>query len=131
VYVYTSLKEGRIQVVDNTKEKKIVSELKPGMQLSYNRRTGEYYVMAVDQQQIADWTNGQMVIRHQTLEDLKQRLEQKYGYVIDIQNQKIGNLTYNITIDKEPLEEILSNIHFITPQVSFSINKNTKTVILK
>jgi ferric-dicitrate binding protein FerR (iron transport regulator) len=131
IYVYTSLKEGRIQIVDNTPEAKIVSELKPGMQLSYNKRTGEFFVKAVDTEQVADWTSGQVVIKRQTLEELVQRLEQKYHYTMNIENQQINKLTYNITIDKEPMEEILSNIHFITPQVHYSINNKDKTVILK
>jgi len=131
IYVYTSLKEGRIQIIDNSKDAKVLSELKPGMQLSYNRRTGEYFVKTIDTGQITDWANGEMVIKRQTLEEVAQRLEQKYGYSIQIQDHRINKLTYSITIDKEPLEEILSNIHFITPQVNYSINNSTKTVILR
>ena len=131
VYVYTSLKEGKIQVVENTPESKIVSELKPGTQLSYNKRTGEYFVKEVDTDQVTDWMNGRMVIKRQTLEEVVQRLEQKYHYTINIQNLQLNKLSYNITIDKESLEEILSNIHFITPQVHYSINNKDKMVILK
>jgi ferric-dicitrate binding protein FerR (iron transport regulator) len=131
VYVYTSLKEGRIQIVDNTKEAKILSDLKPGMQLSYNKRTGEYFVKGIDRNQVDDWANGRVVIKRQTLEEVAQKLNEKYGYEVQIQNRNINKLTYNITIDKEPLEEILSNIHFITPQVRYSINNDTKTVVLK
>lgn len=131
IYVYTSLKEGRIQIIDNSKDSKVLSELKPGMQLSYNKRTGEYFVKTIDTGQITDWANGEMIIKRQTLEEVALRLEQKYGYKIKIQDYKINKLTYSITIDKEPLEEILSNIHFITPQVNYSINHDTKTVILR
>ncbi len=131
IYVYTGLKEGKIQIIDNGKDAKILSELKPGMQFSYNRRTGEYFVKVVDVDQMADWVGGQMIIKRQTLQEVARRLTEKYGYKIVIQNSKINELTYNITIDNEPLEEILTNIHFITPQVSYVLNKKDKTVILR
>lgn len=131
IYVYTGLKEGRVQIIDNSKDAKILSELKPGMQFSYNRRTGEYFVKLVDKNQMADWLGGQMVIKRQTLDEVARRLTEKYGYRIVIENPKLAGLTYNITIDKEPLEEILSNIHFITPQVGYAFDEKHKTIILK
>ena len=131
LYVYTSLKEGKVQIVDNTEESKIISELKPGTQLSYNKQSGEFFVKTVDTDEIGDWTNGQVVLKRETLEEVVTRLEKKYRYTFEIQNNSISKLTYNITIDNEPLEEILSNIHFITPQVHYFINENKKTVTLK
>jgi ferric-dicitrate binding protein FerR (iron transport regulator) len=131
IYVYTGLKEGRIQIIENSKEAKILSELKPGMQFSYNRRTGEYFVKLVEVNEMADWMSGQMIIRRQTLQEVALRLTEKYGYQIVIQDPEIAKLTYNITIDKEPLEEILSNLHFITPQITYSVDEKHKIVILK
>jgi ferric-dicitrate binding protein FerR (iron transport regulator) len=131
IYLYTGLKEGKVQIIENNKDGKILSELKPGMQFSYNRRTGEYFVKLVDVDQMADWLGGQMIMKRQTLQEVARRLTEKYGYKIVIQNPKIGELTYNITIDKEPLEEILSNIHFITPQVSYALDEKHKTVVLR
>jgi len=131
VYSYTSLKEGKIQIIDNSKDSKILSELKPGTQICYNKRTSEYFVTEIDKEEIADWTNGQMVIKRETLEEVAKVLEKKYGYTISIQNNKISKLVYNITIEDESLEEILGNIHFITPQVHYSISKDKKTVIFK
>jgi len=131
VYIYTSLKEGKIQIIDHSEESKILSELEPGTRFSYNRRTGEYFVNSIDKDQIADWVNGQVIIKRQTLEEVVRRLEEKYGYTIELRNNHIAHLTYNITIDKEPIEEILGNIHFITPQVKFSIDKKDKKVILR
>lgn len=131
IYVYTSLKEGRVQILDNSEKSNIISELNPGSQLSYNRQSGEYFVKSVDPEGIGDWRNGQMIFRRERLSEIARRLEHKYGYAIYIQNNVIGNLKYNITVENEPLEEILSDIHLITPQVSYSIHKDRKVVILK
>jgi len=131
LYVYTSLKEGKVQIIENSEDSKIISELKPGNQFSYNKRSGEFFVKSVDMDEIGDWTNGEVVLKRETLEDVVGRLEQKYGYTFDIQNKSLNRLTYNITIENESLEEILSNIHFITPQVHYTIHKEKKTVILK
>jgi ferric-dicitrate binding protein FerR (iron transport regulator) len=131
VYIYTSLKEGKIQIVENKDDSKILSELKPGTRFSYNRRTGEYFVNAVDPVNVAQWTRGEIVIKRQTLDEMAHRLEDKYGYRINIASKDIGKYTYNITIENESLEEILSNIHFITPQVNYTIDNSSKTVIIR
>jgi ferric-dicitrate binding protein FerR (iron transport regulator) len=131
INTYTSLKEGKVQIVENGKGNKILSELQPGMQLAYNRRTGAYSVKTIDKNAIGDWFLSQIVIRHKTLKDVADLLSSKYGYSIEINNSKIEDLTYSITIKNESLEEILSNIHFITPQVQYSINQENKSVIIK
>lgn len=129
IYSYTSLKEGKVQIIDNAPGNKILSELKPGTQLGYNRRTGAYAIKPVDKDAIADWILDKIVMNHQTLGNVAQRLSSKYGYNIEIRNSKLENLTYNITIEDESLEEILSDIHFITPQVGYCINERTKSII--
>jgi ferric-dicitrate binding protein FerR (iron transport regulator) len=129
IYSYTSLKKGKVQIIDNAKGNKILSELKPGTQLGYNRRTGAYAVKPVDIDAIADWLRSQIVMKHETLTTVADMLSSKYGYNIEVKNSKIDDLTYNITIENESLEEILSDIHFITPQVRYSLNKGTKSVI--
>lgn len=131
IYSYTSLKEGEVQIIDNAKDNKILSELKPGTQLCYNKRTEEYFVKSINIADIADWTKGQVVIQRETLAAVVEKLTQKYGYTFDVRNDNISNLTYNITIENEPLKEILSDIHFITPQVQYSINTERKSVILR
>jgi transmembrane sensor len=131
IYSYTSLKKGKVQILDQAKGNKILSDLQPGMQFAYNRRTGDYSVKTIDKNAIGDWFLSQIFIRHKTLKDVAEMLSSKYGYSIEINNNKIEDLTYNITIEDEPLEEILSDIHFITPQVQYSLNKGIKSVIFK
>ena len=131
IYSYTSLKKGKVQILDNAKGNKILSELQPGTQLAYNRKTGDYSVKAIDKNVIAQWLPGKIIIKHKKLTTIAQILSSKYGYTIDVKNINFKNLTYNITIENEPLDEILSDIHFITPQVKYSINPEKKTVIIK
>lgn len=130
-YSYTSLKKGKVQILDNATGNKILSELQPGTQLAYNRKTGDYAVKAIDKNAIAVWLPGKIIIKHKTLTTISQMLASKYGYIIDVKKSNIETLTYNITIENEPLDEILSDIHFITPQVQYSINQEKKTVIIK
>ena len=129
-YSYTSLKKGKVQILDNAKGNKILSELQPGTQLAYNRKTGDYAVKKIDKNAIAVWLPGKIIIKHKTLTIISQMLSSKYGYIIDVKKNNFENLTYNITIENEPLDEILSDIHFITPQVQYSINNEKKTVII-
>jgi ferric-dicitrate binding protein FerR (iron transport regulator) len=131
INTYTSLKEGKVQIVENGDGGKVMSELKPGTQLEYNRKTRAYSVKTIDKNAIGDWILSQVVIRHKTLKDVADMLSSKYGYSIKIKNSKIEDLTYNITIEDESLQEILSDIHFITPQVQYSLNKEIKSVIFK
>jgi len=131
IYSYTSLKEGKVLIVDNLEGHKVLSELKPGTQLGYNNKTGDYSVKSIDVNSIADWTLNQIIIRDQKLGTVAEMLSGKYGYTIDVDNCKIEKLLYNITIEKEPLDEILSDIHCVTPQVHYYIDHERKWVILK
>lgn len=131
IYSYTSLKEGEVQVIENNREARFITELKPGMQLGYNKKTRMYFVKSVDINSIADWTKGQIVIKRETLQEVAEKLRHKYDYDICIQNSHLDSLKYNIVIDSESLEEILSDIHFITPQVQYYINKKNKSVIFR
>ena len=131
IYSYTSLKEGKVLIVDNQKGHKVLSELKPGTQLGYNRNTGNYAVKSIDINAIANWRLNQIVIRNQKLGTVAEMLSSKYGYTIDVNNCKIEKLMYNITIEKEPLDEILSDIHCVTPQVHYYIDHERKWVIIK
>jgi transmembrane sensor len=128
---YTSLKEGKVQIVENTKEANILSELKPGTQIVINTRTGKYHVKAVDKSKIADWRSGLLVMHHESLEDLAESLRQKFGYSIEIQTDSIGWLLYNLTVENETLEEILGDIRLMTPQVHYTVNQKEKTVVLR
>jgi transmembrane sensor len=130
-YSYTSLKKGKVQILDNAKGNKILSELQPGTQLAYNRKTGDYSVKSIDKNAIAQWLPGKIIIKHKKLTVIADMLSSKYGYTIDVKNSNFKNLTYNITIENEPLDEILGDIHIITPQVQYSINQEKKTVIIR
>jgi len=88
-------------------------------------------VKSIDINAIATWSLNQIVIRDQKLETVAEMLSSKYGYTFDITNSKIEKLKYNITIEKEPLDEILSDIHCVTPQVHYSIDYEKKLVIFK
>lgn len=131
MYSYTSLKEGKVQIVDNHEGHKVLSELKPGTQLGFNRKTGDYSVKTIDINAIANWTLNQIVIKNEKLGTVAEMLSSKYGYTIDINTSKIEKLKYNITIEKEPLDEILSDIHCVTPQVHYYIDHERKWVIIK
>ncbi|MBB3186794.1 FecR family protein [Microbacter margulisiae] len=131
IYSYTSLKEGEVQVMENNRDQNLITDLKAGMQLGFNRRTKEYFVRTVDQNSIGDWTKGQIVIKRETLQEVAERLQHKYDYNISVQNNRLDSLKYNITIENESLEEILNDIHFITPQVHYYINKKDKSLIFK
>jgi ferric-dicitrate binding protein FerR (iron transport regulator) len=131
IYSYTSLKVGKVQILDNGKGNKVLSELKPGTQLKYNEKTGKYAVRSIDKDAIANWSLNQVVIKHKTFENIIAILSSKYGYTINLKNSDFGRSTYNITIDNEPLDEILSDIHFITPEMHYSIDTVNKSVTIK
>ena len=129
---YTSLKEGKVQILENeTEDEHILSELRPGTQLVYNVQTGQYQLNQVDIEEIGDWMRGQIVVKHKTLQELIDILKQKYEYSFELQTDSISNIVYNIVLEQESLEEILNDITVITPQVHYSINYGTRSVIIR
>lgn len=129
---YTSLKEGRVQILENgTEEVHILSELKPGTQLVYNVQTGQYQMNRVNIEEIGDWMKGQIVVKQKTLLELTDILKQKYGYHFEIHTDSISNIIYNIVLEQESLEEILNDMTIITPQVHYSVHHESRTVIFR
>ena len=72
-----------------------------------------------------------MGIKQKTLQELIDILKQKYEYSFELQTDSISNIVYNIVLEQESLEEILNDITVITPQVHYSINYGTRTVIIR
>ena len=71
------------------------------------------------------------MVKHKTLQELIDILKQKYEYSFELQTDSISNIVYNIVLEQESLEEILNDITVITPQVHYSINHGTRTVIIR
>lgn len=129
---YTSLKEGKVQILENnTEDEHILSELKPGTQLVYNARTGQYRMNQVSIEEIGDWMKGQIVVKQKNLQELADILKQRYGYSFEIRTDSINDIVYNIVLEQESLEEILNDVTVMTPQVHYSINHETRTVIFR
>lgn len=121
-----------MQILENeTEDEHILSELRPGTQLVYNTQTGQCQLNQVDIEEIGDWMRGQIVVKHKTLQELIDILKQKYEYSFELQTDSISNIVYNIVLEQESLEEILNDITVITPQVHYSINHGTRTVIIR
>jgi len=129
IYTYTSVKEGKVAILQRYDQNKTIAELTPGTQLGLNRRTGEYFVKTIDKNCIADWTRGQVVIKRLSLSEMVEKIRHKYDVDFVIQQPTLDTLKYNIIIDNESLEEILNDIHFITPQVHYQYNRKNKLVI--
>lgn len=129
VYSYTSVKEGKVQILQKFNHNKAIIELTPGTQIGLNRRTGEYFVKTIDKNMIAGWTRGQVIIKRLSLSGMIDKLRHKYDVNFVIQNSSLDTLKYNIIIDNESLEEILGDIHFITPKVNYQYNKKNKLVV--
>lgn len=130
-YSYTSLKEGKVQILkSNADGGQIISELKSSMQLVYNVKKKQYKLQQIDVDVIDGWIKGRIDLKHKTLTELVNILEYKYGYTFRIHTHSIERIVYNIVLEQESLEEILSNINLITPQVHYSIDHTNRTVTL-
>jgi ferric-dicitrate binding protein FerR (iron transport regulator) len=129
-YVSTTLKRGIIQIVD-TKSNKILTELKEGQRFYLDKKTGNYSINK--QKDLNDdfgWYEGKLCFNDIPLKDLTNKLEREFGYSIEIKNHDIQTYRYKANIEKESIENIMRYISFVTPDVQYKINEETKKILI-
>lgn len=129
-YVSTTLKRGKVQIVD-TRSNKILSELKEGERFYLDKKTGNYSIkMEQDLNDDFGWYEGKLCFNDIPLKDLTNKMEREFGFSIEIKNHKVQTYRYKANIEKESLENIMKYISMVTPDVSYKINYEAKKILI-
>lgn len=122
-----TLKKGKVEInIEGTAQS---TTLIPGESFIYNNYSGTYKIEKRPLTQIYAWEQKEIIFEGHTLEDKKNELFRHFEYNFLIAPE-IQNISFKATLRDESLNEFLSLLCTISPQISYSIDTNYKTVNL-
>lgn len=122
-----TLKHGKVEIdvegiADNI-------TLKPGDSFIYNNLSETYKIEKRPLNQIYVWEHREIVFEGHTLEDKKAELSRHFGYQFQIASE-LQQLSFKATLRDESLNEFLSLLCSVAPQLSYSIDVDNKVIRL-
>ena len=122
-----TLKNGKVEIdVEGIVENAV---LVPGESFVYDNRSGTYKIEKRSLNQIYAWEHKEIVFEGHTLENKKEELSRHFGYRFQIAPE-LHQLSFKATLRDESLNEFLSLLCSITPQLSYRIDATHKVVEL-
>ena len=122
-----TLKNGKVEIdVEGIVENAV---LVPGESFVYDNRSGTYKIEKRSLNQIYAWEHKEIVFEGHTLENKKEDLSRHFGYRFQIAPE-LHQLSFKATLRDESLNEFLSLLCSITPQLSYRIDATHKVVEL-
>jgi transmembrane sensor len=151
--IETTLIEGSVEILENAKDNRIntLFDLKPNQKAIYIKESNlltinsikDNYPLAakpaevindkilispkVDVNQVVAWTQNQLIIKSESLEDISIKLQRKYDVRIIFGDNNIKSYRFSGVLEDEPIEQVLDAIKLTAP-ISFLIDG--KTVLL-
>lgn len=107
------LHEGKVEVYNNSGT--ILNTLKPNQQLVINTETSICKVSNVDSYQYVSWTEGKLIFRNESLQQVAKRLNRRYNVEIQIQDSELLKYSFRATFLNEPIEEVLKLLSKTAP----------------
>lgn len=110
-----SVATGRVEVSRySNNEKKQIALLTPGRSVSWNEATSEVKRDEVDVESFAQWTNGNLVFNHKTMQEIAGELKRRFGVNIDFVDQKIAREEITGVFPKgKPVSEIMQTLSVV------------------
>lgn len=107
------LQEGKVEVYCNTGE--MLETLQPNQKLVLNKQTRQYDKKQIEADQYVSWTEGMLVFRNETMQQVADRLGRWYNVEIEIEDAELLNYAFRATFIDEPLEEVLKLLAMTAP----------------
>jgi ferric-dicitrate binding protein FerR (iron transport regulator) len=113
------LNRGSVKVSEKTGN--TLSILKPDQCLILDKKKMTYCQSNTDASQYLGWTEGKLVFRNESMEQVAKRLGRWYNIDIEIKNkEQLNHYSFRATFMDEPLEEVLKILAMTSP-ISYRI----------
>jgi len=129
-YINTVLVEGSVGIssskINEGKEKEIL-KLEPGYKAEWNINTGNTIFDKVDTDIFTGWTEGRLVMKNLSFENIVKKLERHYN--VDIKNnyENLNKEVFTASFDIESIDEVLASFSE-NRAFNFEINNQTITI---
>jgi ferric-dicitrate binding protein FerR (iron transport regulator) len=107
------LRRGKVQV--STVEGKELAVLRPDQQLIFGKGSQKFQLKNVSASQFTAWTEGKLIFRNESLDEVVKRLSRWYNVDFEIPGPEPVNYTFHATFMDEPLDEVLKLLSLTTP----------------
>ncbi len=118
------LREGEVEVYSRKGQR--LGTLESDQKLEFDRDNRRYGISQVESAQYISWTEGKLVFRNESMEDVARRLGRWYNVDIDIQDPELFDYSFRATFMDEPLEEVLKLLSLTAP-MSFKEQQRVST----
>ncbi len=99
------LKEGKVEVYSSQGKK--LEILQPNQKLVLNTKTRQYLKNQVEAEQYVSWTEGKLIFRNESMQQVANRLGRWYNAEIEIRDPELLKYAFRATFIDEPIEEVL------------------------
>jgi len=123
-----SVLTGKVGVSD-TDQKTITEFVTSNQQINFKRKTRQYSKSEISSDQIASWRSRRMTFEKEPFPYIVSALERNYNVKIKIENPKLLGQKVTLSLDNQPLEEVL-NILSYSVNFTFKI-ENDKQISIK
>lgn len=107
------LKKGKVEVYSKRGEK--LETLQPNQKLVLNTQTRQYNKNKVEADQYVSWTEGKLVFRNESMQQVASRLGRWYNVEIEIKDRELLKYAFRATFIDEPLDEVLKLLALTAP----------------
>jgi ferric-dicitrate binding protein FerR (iron transport regulator) len=99
------LEEGKVEVYSS--QGKQLEILHPNHKLVLNTETRQYLKSLVEAEQYISWTEGKLVFRNESMQQVVNRLGRWYNTEIEVKDPELLKYAFRATFIDEPIEEVL------------------------
>jgi len=107
------LREGEVEVFSSQGKK--LGTLESDQKLDFDANTSRYGISQVESIQFVSWTEGKLVFRNESMEEVAKRLGRWYNVDINIEDPELLEYSFRATFIDEPLEEVLKLLALTAP----------------
>ncbi len=119
------LREGKVEVYCNQGEK--LETLQPDQKLVLNTQTRQYNKNQVEADQYVSWTEGKLIFRNESMQQVANRLGRWYNADIEIRDPELLKYAFRATFIDEPIEEVLKLLAKTAPLTYVEQTRKTST----
>ncbi len=124
--IETTLVNGKVQLekIIDGHQVSTIATMKPSQRLVYNRTTGKVTSMQGDIKKYIAWKDGFLIFEETPIVDVVNKLSRSYNVEFHLDSM-VEQYTYTVTLENEPLSQILDLMTIATP-IRYNILPRTK-----
>lgn len=108
--------------VDFTSEKvKKAIILKPGIELTYHKKSGSFEKQIKQENECTDWINGKLVFTKSSMEEVAKKLSKHYNTDIIVKDERLRKYFFDATFTDETIYQVLNMLKQSSPKLIWEI----------